>query len=255
VVIHRFSTGRVRQKAGRRGVRRYFVDEWRDETLPVNVFLIEHPGGLCLVDTGQEAASAEPGFFPRWYPFFRLSRFELSLEDEIGAQLENRGIDVDSIRWVVLTHMHTDHVGGLRAVRRSDVIVSDVEWKRANGIRGAINGYVAKQWPRELVPHVVSLTGPPIGPFPASLDLVDDGSLRLVALPGHTPGQIGVLVRAGTAGALLGGDVAHDGRELATAAPEIAGYCEREGLAFLAAHDEAIPELVELGGVASGAAT
>jgi glyoxylase-like metal-dependent hydrolase (beta-lactamase superfamily II) len=39
------------------------------------------------------------------------------------------------------------------------------------------------------------MAGPPIGPFPASLDLFGDGSVRLVDLPGHAEGQVGAFVR------------------------------------------------------------
>ena len=54
-----FSTGRVRRKRDERGVWRYLVNDWYETTLPVNVFLIEHPDGLCLVDSGQTAEAAK----------------------------------------------------------------------------------------------------------------------------------------------------------------------------------------------------
>ena len=84
-----------------RGVRRYLGGGWSDRTLPVNVFLVHHPAGLCLFDTGQTARAAEPGYHPRWHPFLRLARFELAPEDEIGAQLVRSGVDPAAVRWVV----------------------------------------------------------------------------------------------------------------------------------------------------------
>ncbi len=92
-------TGHVRAKAGQRGVRRYVVDEWRDEAMPVNAFLIEFTdGSRCLFDTGQTARAAAPRWFPFWHPFFRLSRFELTPADEIAPQLRSIGVEPGSSR-------------------------------------------------------------------------------------------------------------------------------------------------------------
>jgi glyoxylase-like metal-dependent hydrolase (beta-lactamase superfamily II) len=245
VRIHTLTTGRVRQTRRPSGVRRYVVSDWSDVTLPVNAFLIEHPLGLCLVDAGQTAAAAEPGYFPRWYPFFRLSRFELERADEAAEQLRGLGFDARDVRWVVLTHMHTDHVGGIAAFRGAEVVVSETEWSRATGLRGKLNGYLPQYWPAGIEPAVVSLDGPGVGPFVSSHDLTGDGSLVLVSLPGHTPGHIGVLVRDGDRAALIAGDAAHTASELAVEEPQVVEYC-RAGTILLLAHDDDAPPVIEL---------
>jgi N-acyl homoserine lactone hydrolase len=246
VRIHRLTTGRVRGPRRPRGALRYVRLEWSEEALPVNAFLIEHPQGMCLVDAGQSAFAAKPGYLSRWHPFLRIARFELEPEDEVGAQLRRLGVQPEEVRWVVLTHLHTDHVGGLADLSASDVVVSETEWERARGLRGRVRGYVPQHWPPEIAPRFARLTGPAFGPFAASCDLVDDGSIRLVPLPGHTPGQIGVLVRADSGAALIGGDAAHTWHELEATDPKIAAYCRREGIQFLAAHDDELPLLIEL---------
>jgi glyoxylase-like metal-dependent hydrolase (beta-lactamase superfamily II) len=227
------------------------IRSWSEETLAVNAFLIEHPAGFCLVDTGQDAAAAEPGFLPRWHPFIRIARFELGPDDIAVAQLRKLGFEPGSVRWVVLTHLHTDHVGGVGDFSGSDIVVSRVEWNRAQGLRGRLIGYVPRQWPRGVPPRLVDLDGPALGPFAATLDLAGDGSLVLVPLPGHTPGQIGVLVRGAGRTALLGGDVAHDLGELELKEPALAEYCRREDVAFLAAHDDDVPLALQLGEAAT----
>jgi glyoxylase-like metal-dependent hydrolase (beta-lactamase superfamily II) len=244
VRISCLSTGRVRPKRGDRGVRRYISDDWAEEALPVNVFLVEHSQGLCLFDTGQTARAAEPGYFPRLYPFFRLSRFELTPEDEVAAQLPRLGYRVEDVRWIVLSHLHTDHVGGLRAFRDAEVLVSRREWDDAQGLGGRLRGYLPQYWPAGIDARLVDFTGPAVGPFPASHDIVGDNSLMLVPSPGHTRGHMSLLVREGSQFFLFGGDAAMAARDLARSAPMLADFCERSGAVFLATHDARAPELV-----------
>ncbi len=234
------TTGRVRGKRSARGPRRYLPGGWSPETLPVNVFAVSHPSGLCLFDAGQSARAASAGYLPRWHPFLRLASFELGPGDEAAAQLAARGIEPSVVRWVVLSHLHTDHVGGLAPFRGAEVVVSRVEWERARGLAGRLRGYVPRHWPPGLEPRVVDFDGPPLPPFPASLDLAGDGSLVLVPTPGHTPGHLSLLVRGGGRSYLLGGDVCHSAAELA---PGLARFCAEQDVVFLAAHDPLAAEL------------
>lgn len=243
--VHAFSTGCVRQKRGARGVRRYFVADWRDETLPVNVFLIEHPQGLCLVDTGQTAAATASGYFPRWYPFFRLARFELGPGDEAAIQIAARGFDTKEIQWVVLTHLHTDHIGGLAAFSEADVLVAHAEWKAAQGLGGRLRGYLPQRWPKGLRPRVINFAGPAIGPFPCSYDVASDGRLLFVPLPGHTRGHAALLVRDPSGRSYLcAGDAAQEAGDLARTAPRVAEWCRREHVVVLTSHDHAVARLL-----------
>ena len=94
-------------------MRRYLPGGWSTETEPINVFAVTHPDGVLVFDTGQSAAAARPGFLPRWHPYLRLARFELTPEDEAAEQLRAAGLDPAEVRLVVLSHLHTDHIGGL----------------------------------------------------------------------------------------------------------------------------------------------
>lgn len=239
-----FSTGRVRQKRGSRGLRRYVADDWASDTLPINVFLIEHPAGLCLVDTGQTTAAAGRGYFPLWPPYFRLARFELATADEAWSQLSAAGFDVRQVRWVVLTHLHTDHAGGVGAFTHADIIVGEDEWKRARGLGGRLRGYLPQKWPAGLLPHAVAFDGPAVGPFSSSYDVAGDGSMVLVPFAGHTPGHAALLVeRGGRYRFLCAGDAAHRADDLSRTAPVIADWCRREGVEVLTTHDDAARQI------------
>jgi glyoxylase-like metal-dependent hydrolase (beta-lactamase superfamily II) len=206
--------------------------------LPVNVFVVEHPQGLCLFDAGERAEAARPGYFPWWHPFFKLARFELGQEDEAAPQLRALGYDPADVRWVVLSHLHTDHVGGLEAFRSAEVLVSRPEWEHARGPAGSLRGYLPQRWPKGLDPHLVDVDGDTVGPFAGSYDIAGDGRLLLVPLPGHTAGHVGLLVSEHRPTHLLIGDAADDAEELADLQPEVAQFCRDEGVAVLASHGE-----------------
>jgi len=214
--------------------------------LPVNVVAIEHPAGVCLFDTGQEAAAARAGYFPRWHPFHRLSRFELAEEDEAAPQLERLGLD--GVRWVVLSHLHTDHAGGLGGLAATEVLISRVEWERARGLLGQVRGYLPQYWPGWVMPRLVDFSEPAIGPFTGSEDVAGDGRLVLVPTPGHTPGHMSLLVRDGALRVLLGGDMAPSARELERRAPAVAEFCRTARVVYVATHDPEAGRLLELAG-------
>ena len=153
------------------------------------------------------------------------------------------GIPPEDVRWVVLSHLHTDHAGGLAPFASAEVIVPRLEWERASGVRGRVRGYLPQEWPAGLAPRLVDFEAPPVGPFAGSHDVVGDGNLLLVPTPGHTPGHAALLVRGESQTWLLGGDLAHDGEELADKAKAIDEFCARERVVFLAAHDRRAGEL------------
>jgi glyoxylase-like metal-dependent hydrolase (beta-lactamase superfamily II) len=216
--IHAIQTGTValttswRQGVGH-GKRRLLntvLDRRWTEPLPIYAFAIEHPEGVIVVDTGETARVAEPGYLPRWSPFFRFAvRERVEPEEEIGPQLERLGINPADVRTVVMTHLHTDHAGGLHHFRENEILVSRRELEYAAGLRGRLRGYVNKPWPTWLDPIAIDLPSVPFGPFPESLALTEAGDVTLVPIPGHSPGQLGVLVEDGDHSIFLAGDASY----------------------------------------------
>jgi glyoxylase-like metal-dependent hydrolase (beta-lactamase superfamily II) len=213
--IHPIQTGTValttswREGVGhgkRRLVNTLLDTEWT-EPLPIYAFAIEHPEGVIVVDTGETARVAEPGYFPRWSPFFRLAvRERVVRDEEIGPQLQRLGIATSDVRWVVMTHLHTDHAGGLHHFPDNEILVSRTEMEYAAGLRGRLRGYVNRPWPEWFNATLVDLPPVEFGPFPASVPLTQAGDVTLVPVPGHSPGQLAVIVENGDHSVFLAGD-------------------------------------------------
>jgi N-acyl homoserine lactone hydrolase len=213
--IHGIQTGAVAVTSawregvgqGRSRLLHTILDREWTEPLPIYAFAIEHPEGVIVVDTGERARASQPGYFPRWHPGIRAFREWVEPEQEIGPQLERLGIRPGDVRWVVMTHLHTDHAGGLHHFPDNEILVGRAELEFASGLRGRLRGYVANtHWPSWFTPTALELTPEPYGPFPQSLRLTEAGDVTLVPVPGHTPGQIGVLLEQGDHTVFIAGD-------------------------------------------------
>ena len=201
MTIHAIQTGSVRikraQVRGRgHGLRRrlgIFVDPHWTDWLPTYAWMIDHPEGIIVVDTGQGAhlldcvRSLHP--YLRWEVEFRIEH-----DEEIGPQLCALGVRSRDVKRVVLTHLHIDHDGGLAHFPESEVLVSRGELHTARGWAGRLRGYLPNRWPAWFNPIALDLTAESYGPFTASRRLTDAGDVIAVATPGHTADHLSVIV-------------------------------------------------------------
>jgi glyoxylase-like metal-dependent hydrolase (beta-lactamase superfamily II) len=216
--IHAIQTGTVgiksRQQHGEgRGSKR-LLNTLLDKAwvqVPIYAWVIEHPEGIIVVDTGETARTAQKGYFPGWHPFLRQTedKFLVSPEDEIGPQLKSLGIDPNDVRWVVLTHLHTDHAGGLHHFPHAEILVSRKEYVAARGLKGIVQGYLPHRWPRWFNPRLVDFTSEAVGSFPASFTLTKANVVILLPTEGHTSGHLSVLVREGERSVFIAGDTSY----------------------------------------------
>jgi glyoxylase-like metal-dependent hydrolase (beta-lactamase superfamily II) len=250
--------------------RTLFGREWADP-LPILAWLIEHPEGLIVVDTGETARTSEPGYFPRWQPYYRMAvRMHVAPEQEIGPQIRALGFDPLDVKTVVLTHMHTDHAGGLAHFPDSEILASPRELAAFGSRKAKLDGYLPHRAPDWFAPAELTLADGEFQGFCASQVLTDAGDVIVVATPGHTAGHVSVLVReSSTEFVFLAGDTSYnqslmlegktDGVNPKAAVTRgtldlIREFCAREQVTYLPTHDaESVERLV--GRKAAGAAT
>jgi len=190
---------------------RVMTDTYWSDPFPVQVFLISHPEGYILFDTGLSPHSNDPGFFPAWMPTFRLtSRIGVAPDTGIGAQLRARGIEVSKLKAVVISHLHYDHSGGLPDLVGAPIFVLKENWDAfKEPLKATFDGAAPNQWPKDFKPQFLKATGGPIGPFRRSYPITSDGRVVVVETPGHVPGHCSIIVRGDQATYFLTGDATY----------------------------------------------
>jgi N-acyl homoserine lactone hydrolase len=186
VLLYAFTCGHITLPTG------YFIDGEQGRTsVPACVFLIDHPSGLALFDTGfsDRFVGLEKG----------LGKIvEMPGEHPVAERL--RAVDVDPARidWIINSHLHLDHAGGNHMLPNATVIVQDSEWEF--GISGNDGAYVREDFD----------TGQTIKRINGEHDLFGDGSVILFPTPGHQSAR----VRTVTGEAVLAGDCCNFRRSL-----------------------------------------
>ena len=235
---------------------------------PINVYVIEHPDGVVVFDTGQDRASVtDPCYFPGGpvgLIYRRLAKFHITENATLTAGLERLGYRTGDVTTAVISHLHQDHIGGVGEIAHADLLVSRDEWSSLQRPMAGARGY--------LRPHIEipGLTWRPVDfdrtsddslhPFTRSFDLFGDGSLTILPTPGHTHGSMSMLVRrAEGPPLLLVGDVTYDiaafergtssgvgsrRRLRETRQRVLALRAANPGMPILAAHDPAAADLL-----------
>ncbi|GGH20774.1 N-acyl homoserine lactonase family protein [Paenibacillus segetis] len=162
--------------------------------MPVSVYLIEHPKGLILFDTGWSSSVRNVTKAKKNVIFGEISVADLPTGKAIDEQLLALGYTSKDLDYIILSHLDGDHAGGLQLVKDAkNVLVSREELEASKGWSKTIR-YNSKLWEGiKLQPFDFENSG--IGPMGRSFDLFNDGSLQLIWTPGHSKGLTSLKVR------------------------------------------------------------
>ncbi|MFQ5891584.1 MAG: N-acyl homoserine lactonase family protein [Candidatus Methanofastidiosia archaeon] len=184
--------------------------------MPINYYVIKHSDCLVVFDAGQDQACVtNPEYYPKKQRFWfqRSSKFQIQPDETASEQMKKLGYSVDDVKFVVLSHLHHDHHGTISEFGNSELVVSLEEWEemKKSGPGGAYLTekieIVGLRWKRI---SMQPTTDPMLVPFSESFDLMGDGSLTLLPIPGHSPGSISMLVnRSRDTPLLLVGDLTY----------------------------------------------
>ena len=178
---------------------------WRPAVYPALSMLIVHPvEGPILFDTGYDPAffAATAPFPERFYRW--LTPVTLAEGSEVAAQLARFGFAAGDIRHLILSHFHADHIAGAHAFPNAAIHCAKA------GLDAACSGgrfaAVRRGVLRALLPPDIAVRArffedaervalpDALRPFDTGADLLGDGSLVAVELPGHCPGHWGLVV-------------------------------------------------------------
>lgn len=176
---------------------------WRLGRFPAGAALIRHPRhGTLLFDTGYgqsffDATRTLPERFYRWLTPVRLPETQ-----SLTRQLQRHGVTAPDK--VILSHLHADHVAGLFDLPQPLPAIITSAQAKAGLDAGRIASLKAgcplllrdglRRQPMELIEDhpLITLQADELGAFRTGRDLLGDGSMLAVPLPGHGQGQFGL---------------------------------------------------------------
>jgi glyoxylase-like metal-dependent hydrolase (beta-lactamase superfamily II) len=187
---------------------------WTSCRYPAGFALIQHAKhGPILFDTGysdhiRAATSNFPGFLYPW-----LARTHVTDTDTALHQLEIAGIRSRDVRHIVVSHFHADHMAGLRDFPAARILCTRAGWnsvRNARGVAAVAKGFLPGLMPSDIEQRISFVEDipplplpPPLDKFGFGRDLLDDGSIIAIDLPGHAVGQIGLWIQGLSAGPML----------------------------------------------------
>lgn len=172
-------------------------------TLPIPAWLIRHPKGTVLLDTGMHEQLSHPSRLLK--AISRHFAVGLTPEQLVSARLRATGVEPSEIDFVVLSHLHFDHCGGLSQIPDARVIVQEAEWAAGfDDDLTAANSFNPKDY--DLGHEVLLVDG--------EHDLFGDGLVSCIPTPGHTIGHQSLRVRLASGDVIFCCDCAYFTRTL-----------------------------------------
>ena len=167
--------------------------------LPVSAYLIEHPKGRFLVDTGWARDMSPEGVFDKRAQMkslgsvilYEVNQGRVPMGECVDEQLAGMGLRDSDLDAVLLTHLDCDHANGLKQVKNAKkflVAADEVKFAKKHRER------YYKGWWKD-IPLTPFEWNDTQGPAGKSYDLLGDGSIQLINIPGHADGLFAVKIK------------------------------------------------------------
>jgi glyoxylase-like metal-dependent hydrolase (beta-lactamase superfamily II) len=216
-------------------------------TVPIASFLIQHPRGRLLFDTGLHCDTMTR-MGERYGPE-RAARFGVRSRpgDDVVSQLARLGLTPADVPLVANSHWHFDHCGGNEFFPQAVMLVQKREMEAARSPEVLAQGRYRPSAPDYEHPlRYEAVDG--------EHDVFGDGRVLLLPTYGHTPGHQSLLVRRGRGGdtVLFTADACYtrenmdrdilptvvwDEHEMAHALGRLRHLRDRQGVATVYGHD------------------
>lgn len=161
----------------------------RDIKIPINMWVLDHPKGLIVYDTGNNVAVSDGNCKSHWIAglcdFLQPGQ---KRADVIDMQLKRLGYSADKVKIVITSHSHLDHIGNIEMFPNAIHVIQKKElyqaWWPEKFQRGGAHVMADYDGARDF--NYMELTG--------DFDLFGDGSVQIISTPGHTLGHQSVRV-------------------------------------------------------------
>ncbi|MFO1321840.1 MAG: N-acyl homoserine lactonase family protein [Burkholderiales bacterium] len=176
------------------------AEKSRQITIPVSMWVIDHPKGLVVFDTGNNVAISDncKGYWAAGNcDFLKPSQ---KREDVIDMQLKKLGYSADKVKVVISSHSHLDHIGNIEMFPNAIHAIQKKELYQAwfpekfQG-RTSPGSFVMADVDNAREFNYLELEG--------DYDLFGDGSIQILSTPGHTLGHQSVKVKTGSGQTLV----------------------------------------------------
>jgi len=171
--------------------------------VPVGMFLVKHPKGNVLFDTGNNDKLITDKSY--WGDYAKSFDPMMTPEVSIESQLGKVGLKPDDIKYVVFSHMHLDHGGNVGKFPNSTLVIQDDEIHFAffpdapfagSFIQGDVDAL--RSGLGETSPNAMTMLR-----LAGDMDLFRDGSVVVKRMVGHTKGSQMLVVRLPKTGPII----------------------------------------------------